>query len=106
MLTEICCEGFVTFKTISEAHRIARTHQGRLKELYGARLALAPPPHDIVWENISREPAEVKSRRILGFISIAVVCFFNTLPVRLSILGFGHPLDLRHSCLSSLCWQI
>ncbi len=74
--------GFVTFKTISEAHRIARAHQGSLKELFGARLALAPTPHDIVWENISKEPAEVGSRRTFGFVGIGVVCFFNTLPVR------------------------
>ncbi len=75
--------GFVTFKTIAEAHRIARTHRGRLKELYGAQLALAPTPHDIVWDNIPREPAEVGSRRAFGFLVISVVCFFNTLPVSL-----------------------
>ena len=74
--------GFVTFKTISEAHRIARTHRGRLKELQGAQLQLAPMPHDIVWENIAREPAEVSSRRGFGFVLIGTVCFFNTLPVR------------------------
>ena len=36
---------------------------------------------DIVWENISREPAALSSRRTLGFIFIGIVCFFNTLPV-------------------------
>ncbi|OWZ50389.1 hypothetical protein C368_06530 [Cryptococcus neoformans 125.91] len=73
--------GFVTFKTIAEAHRIARTHRGKLKELFGAELQLAPMPHDIVWENISKEPAELGSKNTFGFIIIGIVCFFNTLPL-------------------------
>ena len=40
--------GFVTFKTIAEAHRIARAHRGRLKGLGGAELSLAPPSRDLV----------------------------------------------------------
>lgn len=73
--------GFVTFKTIAEAHRIARAHQGPLKELHGARLALAPMPHDIVWQNISKEPGEIRSRNMFGFILIGIICFFYTVPV-------------------------
>lgn len=73
--------GFVTFKTISEAHRIARSHRGKLPELFGARLQLAPMPHDIVWQNISREPGEVASRTTFGFVLIGLVCFFNTVPL-------------------------
>ncbi|ORY28026.1 hypothetical protein BCR39DRAFT_576859 [Naematelia encephala] len=73
--------GFVTFKTIAEAHRIARAHQGRLPELFGARLHLAPMPQDIVWQNISKEPAEISSRQAFGFVLIGIVCFFNTLPL-------------------------
>ncbi|WVQ86148.1 hypothetical protein IAT38_008316 [Cryptococcus sp. DSM 104549] len=75
--------GFVTFKTIAEAHRIARAHRGKLKELYGAELQLAPMPQDIVWENISKEPAELGSRRTFGFVIIGIVCFFNTVPLLL-----------------------
>ncbi|KAK4687006.1 calcium permeable stress-gated cation channel, partial [Tremellales sp. Uapishka_1] len=73
--------GFVTFKTISEAHRIARTHQGKQKELFGARLQLAPMPQDIVWNNISKEPSQIATNRALGFIAIGLVCFFNTIPL-------------------------
>ncbi|WWD20826.1 hypothetical protein CI109_105303 [Kwoniella shandongensis] len=73
--------GFVTFKTIAEAHRIARSHQGKLKELFGAQLHLAPMPHDIVWQNIPMEPAEIASRRTFGFVLIGITCFFNTLPL-------------------------
>ncbi|KIR52730.1 hypothetical protein I315_04593 [Cryptococcus gattii Ru294] len=73
--------GFVTFKTIAEAHRIARAHRGKLKELFGAELQLAPMPHDIVWENISKEPAELGSKNTFGFVIIGIVCFFNTLPL-------------------------
>ena len=73
--------GFVTFKTISEAHRIARSHRGKLKELFGAELHLAPMPQDIIWDNIAKDVGEVRSRRTFGFVLIGVVCFFNTLPV-------------------------
>ncbi|WWC98281.1 hypothetical protein V866_005172 [Kwoniella sp. B9012] len=73
--------GFVTFKTIAEAHRIARAHQGKLKELHGAQLHLAPMPQDIVWENISKDSAEVGSRRTFGFIFIGIICFFYTVPL-------------------------
>ena len=73
--------GFVTFKTIAEAHRIARAHRGRLPELFGARFQLAPMPHDIVWQNISKEPGEVASRTTFGFIFIGVICFLNTIPL-------------------------
>jgi hypothetical protein len=71
----------VTFKTIAEAHRIARTHRGKLKDLFGAELHLAPMPQDIVWQNIAREDSDIRSRRAFGFFLIGVVCFFNTLPV-------------------------
>lgn len=73
--------GFVTFKTIAEAHRIARSHRGKLPELFGARLQLAPMPHDVVWQNISREPGEIASRTTFGFVLIGLVCFFNTIPL-------------------------
>ena len=78
--------GFVTFKSIAEAHRIARAHQGPQKELHGARLALAPMPHDIVWQNISKEPAEIRSRNVFGFVFIGVICFFYTVPVRVKVV--------------------
>lgn len=73
--------GFVTFKTIAEAHRIARAHRGRLKELHGAQLHLAPPPKDIIWENINKEPSALASRRLFGFVWIGVICFFYTIPL-------------------------
>ncbi|ORX40793.1 hypothetical protein BD324DRAFT_575027 [Kockovaella imperatae] len=73
--------GFVTFKTISEAHRIARAHHGKLKELHGARLQLAPMPQDIVWQNLRREPGQVASRTQFGFFIIGIVCFLNTIPL-------------------------
>lgn len=73
--------GFITFKTMAEAHRIARAHQGSLKELGGAILQLAPLPQDIVWKNIAKDPAEVASTTIWGFVIIAIVCFLNTVPL-------------------------
>ena len=38
-------------------------------------------PNDIVWENISREPAEIRSRTTFGFIFIGLVCAFYTVPL-------------------------
>ncbi|WVR08713.1 hypothetical protein IAU60_005771 [Kwoniella sp. DSM 27419] len=73
--------GFVTFKTIAEAHRIARSHRGRLKELHGAHLQLAPMPQDIVWQNISKDATEVGSKSTFGFVLIGIVCFLYTLPL-------------------------
>ena len=93
--------GFVTFKTISEAHRIARLHHGKQKELHGARLQLAPMPQDIVWRNIRRETAEVRSRTSFGFIIIGVVCFLNTIPVS-GTLRIRPPMKLISV---SSCWS-
>lgn len=73
--------GFVTFRTIAEAHRIARRHQGKLKELGGAELHFSPPPRDILWQNIAKDPAEVASTKVIGFLLIGLVCFLNTLPL-------------------------
>lgn len=73
--------GFITFTTMAEAHRIARAHQGSLSELGGARLQLAPLPEDIVWQNISKETAEMASTRLSGWLLIGLVCFLNTLPL-------------------------
>lgn len=84
----------MTFKTIAEAHRIARAHRGKLKELFGAELQLAPMPHDIVWENIALDDATVASKKTFGFILIGLVCFLNTLPVSRS-----HPVRQRLVCL-------
>ncbi len=75
--------GFVTFRTIAEAHRIARRHQGKLKELGGARIHFAPPPRDILWENLAKDPAEIATARTFGFVWITLVCFLNTLPLTL-----------------------
>ena len=38
-------------------------------------------PQDIVWQNISREPAQIRSRIVFGFIILGVVCFLNTIPL-------------------------
>ncbi|GMK57068.1 hypothetical protein CspeluHIS016_0309080 [Cutaneotrichosporon spelunceum] len=73
--------GFMTFRTIAEAHRIARLHPGKVQELGGARIQLAPAPRDILWENLERDPADIAASRTFGFIWIAFVCFLNTLPL-------------------------
>jgi calcium permeable stress-gated cation channel len=73
--------GFVTMKTIAEAHRIARAHRGRQKELGGAELVLAPEPKDLIWQNVTMDPRKKGWNVFIGFVFIGVVCFFNTLPL-------------------------
>ncbi|KAL1412499.1 hypothetical protein Q8F55_000244 [Vanrija albida] len=73
--------GFVTFKTIAEAHRIARMHRGPVKELGGAVIQLAPVPSDIVWKNINKDPKELSSTKVLGFFLIALLGFVNLIPI-------------------------
>ncbi|KAJ9101756.1 hypothetical protein QFC21_003095 [Naganishia friedmannii] len=73
--------GFVTLKTISEAHRIARTHRGHLKELNGAQIQLAPSPQDLIWKNVPLEPSVIAGRKVWGFICLGVICFLHTLPL-------------------------
>ncbi|TXT12955.1 hypothetical protein VHUM_01356 [Vanrija humicola] len=73
--------GFVTFKTIAEAHRIARMHRGSIKELGGAVIQLAPVPSDIVWKNINKDPQELSYTKVMGFILIALLGFVNLIPI-------------------------
>jgi hypothetical protein len=73
--------GFVTMKTISEAHRIARAHRGSKKELRGAEIQLAPEPKDLIWQNVTMDPSKRSWNVFVGFLIIGVVCFFNTVPL-------------------------
>ncbi len=73
--------GFVTMKTIAEAHRIARAHRGRQKELGGAELVLAPDPKDLLWQNVTLDPGTKGWNTFVGFVIIGIVCFLNTLPL-------------------------
>ena len=51
----------------------------------GLREGIAHDFHDgnrnIVWENIARDDATIRSRQMFGFAIIGVICFFYTLPV-------------------------
>lgn len=80
--------GFVTFKTVAEAHRIARIYSGKVKDMGGAHLQLAPEPRDIIWQNLTKDGPELVTARNLGWIFIALICLANTIPVLLiTVLG-------------------
>lgn len=80
--------GFVTFKTVAEAHRIARIYAGKVKDMGGAHLQLAPEPRDIIWQNLTKDGPELVTARNLGWIFIALICLANTVPVLLiTVLG-------------------
>ncbi|KZT21456.1 DUF221-domain-containing protein [Neolentinus lepideus HHB14362 ss-1] len=54
----------------------------------GTIVTLAPNPKDIIWSNITKSPGEVARLRMIGFLVLAVVCFFNTVPLfAISILA-------------------
>ncbi len=94
--------GFVTFKTIAEAHRIARAHRGPQKELNGAELTLAPEPKDLIWQNVTLDPGQKSWNTFIGFVILAIVCFFNTLPlIAVSLLANLSALTLYVPFLNS-----
>jgi hypothetical protein len=72
--------GFVTFKTVAEAHRIARAHDGKLRELDGACLQMAPAPRDILWKNIKKDPVDLASANMGGWVLLAAVFIGYAVP--------------------------
>lgn len=90
--------GFVTLKTVAEAHRIAREHSGNQKELGGAHIQLAPSPNDILWQNIKQDSVELASKRMFGFfligclfIAYAAPTFLVSVFANLETIGAGVP---------------
>ncbi|KAJ3936997.1 MAG: hypothetical protein NXY57DRAFT_35556 [Lentinula lateritia] len=71
--------GFASMAAVPYAHIVAR--QLRTKHPKGTDIALAPNPKDIVWENMNKSPAEIRAKRMIGFLWLALVCFFNTVPL-------------------------
>lgn len=61
------------------AHIVA--NQLRNKHPKGTTISLAPNPKDIIWENMNKSPGELYRKRMMGFIWLAVVGFFNTVPL-------------------------
>ncbi|KAI5117067.1 hypothetical protein M0805_008813 [Coniferiporia weirii] len=71
--------GFASMAAVPYAHIVARLLQK--KKPRGTVVTLAPNPKDIIWDNLSKSDATLASRRTLGWFYLAVVCFFNTIPL-------------------------
>ncbi|PBK74192.1 DUF221-domain-containing protein [Armillaria solidipes] len=71
--------GFVSLAAVPYAHIAARKLIG--KHPKGTTITLAPNPKDIIWENMNRSDAAITRRKLIGFLWMAVICFFSLIPV-------------------------
>lgn len=71
--------GFASMAAVPYAHIVANMLKG--KHPKGATIEPAPNPKDIIWNNMNKSDGELARKRLLGFMWLAVVCFFNTIPV-------------------------
>ncbi|KAJ7350488.1 hypothetical protein DFH08DRAFT_695445 [Mycena albidolilacea] len=78
--------GFASMAAVPYAHVVAKLLGD--KHPKGTDISLAPNPKDIIWENMTKSDGEIARKRMMGFIWLAVVCFFNTIPLfAISILA-------------------
>ncbi|KAJ7039027.1 hypothetical protein C8F04DRAFT_1179016 [Mycena alexandri] len=71
--------GFASMAAVPYAHVVAKIMGS--KHPRGTTISLAPHPKDIIWENMTKSDGELARKRMMGFIWLAVVCFFNTVPL-------------------------
>ncbi|KDQ55248.1 hypothetical protein JAAARDRAFT_134456 [Jaapia argillacea MUCL 33604] len=71
--------GFASMAAVPYAHIVANMLKN--KKPKGTTVTLAPNPKDIIWSNITKSPADVARLKMTGFIILAVICFFNTVPL-------------------------
>ncbi|KAF5393209.1 hypothetical protein D9757_000515 [Collybiopsis confluens] len=71
--------GFASMAAIPYAHIVAR--QLKDKHPKGTDISLAPNPKDIIWDNMTKTPGEIRAKRTIGFLWLSLVCFFNTVPL-------------------------
>ncbi|CAG7850689.1 Uncharacterized protein C354.08c [Serendipita indica DSM 11827] len=71
--------GFASLAAVPYAHIVAQRLNG--KHPKGTTITLAPNPKDIIWKNITMTDATRRSQRMIGWVWLATVCFFNTIPL-------------------------
>ncbi|KAG6867794.1 hypothetical protein C0993_010989 [Termitomyces sp. T159_Od127] len=71
--------GFASMAAVPYAHIVAKMLKG--KHPKGTKIELAPNPKDIIWHNMNKSPSELYHKKTIGFVWLAVVCFFNTVPL-------------------------
>ncbi|KAF8952519.1 late exocytosis, associated with Golgi transport-domain-containing protein [Flammula alnicola] len=68
--------GFASMAAVPYAHIVAKMIAG--KHPKGTEIQLAPNPKDI---HMNNSDAELARKRMLGFLWLSAVCFFNTVPL-------------------------
>ncbi|KAH7927441.1 DUF221-domain-containing protein [Leucogyrophana mollusca] len=71
--------GFASMAAVPYAHTVA--HMLRSKHPKGTDIALAPNPKDLIWRNLNKSSTELFRNRVVGFLLMVLVCFFNTIPL-------------------------
>ncbi|GLB37735.1 putative cytosolic domain of 10TM putative phosphate transporter [Lyophyllum shimeji] len=71
--------GFASMAAVPYAHIVAKMLRGKRPK--GTKIELAPNPKDIIWENMNKSEGELARKKAIGFVWLAVVCFFNTVPL-------------------------
>ncbi|KAJ7647702.1 hypothetical protein FB45DRAFT_734225 [Roridomyces roridus] len=71
--------GFASMAAVPYAHVVAKMLVN--KHPKGTDISMAPNPKDIIWENMSKSDGEIARKKMVGFVWLAVICFFNTAPL-------------------------
>ncbi|KAF8911516.1 hypothetical protein CPB84DRAFT_1812352 [Gymnopilus junonius] len=71
--------GFASMAAVPYAHIVAKMLAG--KHPKGTEIQLAPNPKDIIWSNMNTSDVELARKRLLGWVWLTAVCFFNTVPL-------------------------
>lgn len=71
--------GFASMAAVPYAHIVAKLLNS--KHPKGTDIELAPNPKDIIWENMNKSEGELARKKLTGFLFLALVCFFNTVPL-------------------------
>ncbi|KAK0460961.1 DUF221-domain-containing protein [Desarmillaria tabescens] len=71
--------GFASMAAVPYAHIVAKLLNG--KHPKGTDIELAPNPKDIIWENMNKSEGALARKKLTGFLFLALVCFFNTVPL-------------------------
>ncbi|POW10351.1 hypothetical protein PSTT_06120, partial [Puccinia striiformis] len=78
--------GFASFAAVAYAHLVAKK-LGR-KRIKGVAFSLAPPPQDIIWENLTKSDIVVFRQRVIGEAFMTLIATLYVIPlVALALLA-------------------
>ncbi|MBW0516954.1 hypothetical protein O181_056669 [Austropuccinia psidii MF-1] len=78
--------GFASFASVAYAHIVAKKLGS--KRIKGVAFSLAPPPHDIIWENLTKSDIVVFRQRVFGEAILTLIATLYIIPlVALALLA-------------------